>query len=109
MVRYLNPADHNQRRVTKADKDFAKRLDFKGIKFPVKIRDIHKFVKNIFRNENKEKYPIYVSKNFCKEKHVDILLMGEMISIDSCMIIHYIVEENIFAVIIYMLSLQKKC
>ena len=40
--RYVNPADHNARRITKADKDFPKELDFKDIKFPVKIRDIHK-------------------------------------------------------------------
>ena len=31
-----------------------------------------------------------------------------MISIDSFMIIHYFVEENIFVVIFYMLSLQKE-
>ena len=31
-----------------------------------------------------------------------------MIPIDSCMIIHYIVKENIFVVIVYTLSLQKK-
>ena len=30
-------ADYNPRRVTKADKDFKKRLDFKDIKFPVKF------------------------------------------------------------------------
>ena len=38
----LNPADHNPRWITKADKRFAKRLDFKDIKLPVKTRDIHK-------------------------------------------------------------------
>ena len=43
--RYLKPADHTLRRITEADKDFAKRLDFKDIKFPVKIRDIHKIEK----------------------------------------------------------------
>ena len=32
LVRYLNVADHNPRRITKSDKDFAKRLDFKDIK-----------------------------------------------------------------------------
>ena len=36
------PADHNPWRITKADKDFAKRLDFKDIKLPVKISDIEK-------------------------------------------------------------------
>ena len=37
LVRFLNSADHNPRRITKADKDFAKKtLDFKDIKFAVK-------------------------------------------------------------------------
>ena len=45
LVRYLNPEDHNPRRIIKVYKDFAKRLDFKGIKFPVKIRDIYKIEK----------------------------------------------------------------
>ena len=106
LIRYLNPVDHNPRRFTKADKDFAKRLDFKDIKFPVKIIDIHKMKRknsidiSVFGYENKGKCPIYVSKE-CEEKHVDLLLIGEgkknmflsNISIDSCMIIHYIVEE----------------
>ena len=80
----------------------SKKLDFKDIKFPVKTRDIHRIEKKIisisvFGYENKEKYPIYVSKKCCEEKHIDLLLIGEgekntmflsMISIDSCMIIH---------------------
>ena len=83
MVRYLNPAVHNPRRITKADKDFAKRLDFKDIKIPVKIIDIHKIEKkntidiSVFGYENQEKYPIYVSKQCCEEKHVDLLLIEE--------------------------------
>ena len=44
-VRHLNPADHNPVRIAKADKDFAKRVDFKDIKFTVKTRDIHKIEK----------------------------------------------------------------
>ena len=28
LIRYLNPADHHSARITKADEDFAKRLDF---------------------------------------------------------------------------------
>ena len=47
MVRYLKPADYHPARITKAGKDFAKRLDFKDIKFPVKTRDIHKIEKGI--------------------------------------------------------------
>ena len=46
LIRCLHPADQNPARITKADKDFAKRLDFKDIKFPVKPRDIHKIEKN---------------------------------------------------------------
>ena len=45
LVKYLNPADHHPTRITKADKDFAKKPDFKDIKFPVKARDIHKIEK----------------------------------------------------------------
>ena len=29
LVRYINLADHHRERVTKADKDFVKKLDFK--------------------------------------------------------------------------------
>ena len=47
LVWYLNPADDNRRSITKAGKNFAKRPDFKDIKFPVKIRDIHKIEKKI--------------------------------------------------------------
>ena len=69
----LNPADHHPARITKAHKGFEKRLDFKDIKFPVKIRDIHRIEnKNsigiiVFGYENKEKHPIYVSEK-CYEK-----------------------------------------
>ena len=45
LARYLNPANLNPRGITKDDKYFAKRLDFKDIKFPVKTRDIHKIEK----------------------------------------------------------------
>ena len=45
LVKYLNPTDHHPARITKSDKDFAKKLDFKGIKFPLKIREIHKIEK----------------------------------------------------------------
>ena len=82
LFRYLHPADYNPRRITKADENFSKRLDFKDIRFPNKIRDTHKFEKtnsidiSVFRDENKEKHSIYVSKKCCKEKHVDLLLTG---------------------------------
>ena len=73
LVRYLNTADHNPRRFTKTDKDFARTLDFKDIKFAVKIKDIQQIEKknslsiSVFGYENKNKYPIYVSKNVMKK------------------------------------------
>ena len=84
MVGYLNPADHHPTWITKADKDVAKRLDFKDIKFPVKTKDIHKIEKrnsistSSFGYENKEKHPIYVSKNVVKKNMwIYLLLKGE--------------------------------
>ena len=74
LVRYLNPADRSPARITKADKDFIRNLDFKDIKFPVKIRYIYKIEKKnsvdviVFGYENKEKHPIYVSKNVMKKR-----------------------------------------
>ena len=45
----LNPVDHNPRRITKADKDFIKKLDFKDIKSPVRLGDTQKnFLKKEF-------------------------------------------------------------
>ena len=44
-VRYLNHANHHIAKIKKADKDFTKKIDFKDIKFEVKIRDTHKIGK----------------------------------------------------------------
>ena len=51
MIRYLHPSDHNPEelekkvKIRKVDKNFARELDSKDIKLPVKIRDIHKIEK----------------------------------------------------------------
>ena len=64
MVIYLHPADHYPGKITKADKDFAKRYDFKKHKVSSKIKSIHKFEKKrilltcFFDYEKKVKYPI---------------------------------------------------
>ena len=82
LVRYLNPADHHPARITKADKDFVKRFDFKDIKFPVKTRDIHKIEErnsvgiSIFGYQNKVKYPVHIPKKCCEDKHVGLLLVS---------------------------------
>ena len=53
---------------------------------------------------------------FFFKRHVDLSLIGESkhtmlsskIVIHSCMTIHYIIEENIFVVIVYKFLLQQK-
>ena len=110
-----------QHKLQETDKDFTKRFDFKSIKLPLKTRDILKTEKknsigiNVFGYQNKVKYPIYVSKKCCGDKHVELLLTGEeekgtmflsRVSIHSCMIMHYIVEENIFVSIVCKLLEQ---
>ena len=66
--------DHNPRRITKADKEIAKKFAFKNVTFPVKVRDIHKIEKmnsigiSVFGCKNKEEHPIYVSKKCCEKK-----------------------------------------
>ena len=74
LVRYLNPVDRNPARITKADEDFVKNTDFKDIKCPVKVRDVHKIEKkkkfvsiSVFGYENKEKHPINVSKKIWRK------------------------------------------
>ena len=49
------------------DKDFARKLDFKDIKYPVKIICV-------FSYENRQKLPVYISKNTFK-RHADLLLI----------------------------------
>ena len=68
-VRYLNPAELNPAIIRKADKNFAKRLDFKYIKVSVKIRDIYRIEKknsiviSIFAYKKKRK-----TSNLCIKK-----------------------------------------
>ena len=109
-VTYLNTVNHHPERITKTDKDFPKKLDFKDIKFPVKIRDTHKIEKkefhgiSVFGYENKN-HPIYVSKRYSEKKYIDLLLTGKeekdiiflsKILTLSCMIIHYIMKKKTF-------------
>ena len=47
LVKYLHLEYHHPPRITIADKDFTKNVDFKDIKFAVKVRDIHKIKERI--------------------------------------------------------------
>ena len=73
LVGHLNPTDLDPPRLTKADKDFVKTLNFKNINFPVKIRDIHKIVNknfigiSVFGYESKEYIQSMYQKNVAKK------------------------------------------
>ena len=64
IVRYLHIADHHSTTNRKVDEMLADELYFPNIKFPVKIKDIHKIEKNnfiginVFGYEIKKTYPI---------------------------------------------------
>ena len=123
IVRYLNPANNHSARIAKGEKGFAKKTYFKDMKFPVKIRDNCKIEKknsisiSVFGYENKEKHPINISKKCCEEKHVDLSLIEEegkghcfLIKDFNIFMYDYTLHhgKNIFAVIVYKLSVQKK-
>ena len=73
----LNSIDQNRRRITKAAKDFAKKIDFKGIKFLVKIRDIHRIGKRI--PSTLVFLVMKIKKNIQSiyQKQIDLLLIGK--------------------------------
>ena len=73
LLRHLNTADRKPVRITKADKDFAKKLDFNDIKFPVTIRDIHKSKKK--KNSTSTSASAYENeaKKCYEEKEADSL------------------------------------
>ena len=74
-IRHLNPQDKYPQRIKKSDKAFIKNLNYSGIEFPVTTKQYNKIEKqneiniNVFGYENKQKYPIYVSK----EKYEDCM------------------------------------
>ena len=75
LVRHLNLADHNPRRITKADKDFSKRLDFKDIKCLVIIRDIHK-IKKKKKKKNRLALPFLVMKT---KKNIQSMYQNDVV------------------------------
>ena len=67
-IRHLNPVDKDPQRIKKSDKQYIQDLDYTGIEFPVTTKQYNKIEKqneiriNVFGYENKQPYPIYVSK-----------------------------------------------
>ena len=79
--RYLNPLKVHPERITKADREYVKRLDYTGVTFPVTIKDIDKIEKQNQINVNvfgydKGAYPIRISKAKFKD-HLELLWIEE--------------------------------
>ena len=81
-IRHLNPQDKNPQRIKKSDKEYINKLDYSEIEFPVTTKQYNKIEKqneiniNVFGYENKQPYPIYVSKEKY-ENHMELLLITE--------------------------------
>ena len=81
-IRHLNPQDKDPQRIKKSDKEYVKNLDYSGSEFPVTIKQYNKIEKqneiniNVFGYENKQPYPIFVSKEKY-EDCINLLLITE--------------------------------
>ena len=81
-IRHLNPQDKDPQRIKKSDKAYIKNLDYSEIEFPVTTKQYNKIEKqneiniNVFGYENKQPYPIYVSKEKY-DNHMNLLLITE--------------------------------
>ena len=81
-IRYLNPQDVHPERIKKIDKEYINQLDYSGIEFPVTVKQNNTIEKqneiniNVFGYENKQPYPIYVSKEKYN-RQMNLLLITE--------------------------------
>ena len=81
-IRHINPQDKYPQRIKKIDKQYVEKLDYSGVEFPVGVKHYNKIEKhnsiniNVFGYENKQPYPIYVSKEKY-EDHMELLLVTE--------------------------------
>ena len=81
-IRYLNHQNKDPQRIKKSDKAYIEKLDYSGIKFPVTTKQYSKIEKqneiniNVFGYEDKQPYPIFVSKEKY-DKEMNLLLITE--------------------------------
>ena len=81
-IRHLNLQDKDPQRIKKTDKQYIKKLDYSSIEFPVTVKQINKIEKqnnisiNLFGYEEKQKFPIYISKEKYQD-HMELLLITE--------------------------------
>ena len=83
VVRALHPVDIHPERITKELKDQSERLDWSGLKFPVKLDQIVIFEKfnpsisiNVFGFEDRVVYPLRLSKRK-NEQTINLLLISD--------------------------------
>ena len=84
VTRALNPVDIHPERVSKELKDQSERLDWSGLKFPVKLNHIVIFEKfnpsisiNVFGFEDRVVYPLRLSKRSEREQTINLLLISD--------------------------------
>ena len=81
-IRHINPQEKFPQRIKKVDKQYIEKLDYSCIEFPVCVKHYNKIEKqnniniNVFGYENKQPYPIYISKEK-NEDHMELLLITE--------------------------------
>ena len=84
VLRYLHPKQCHEERVSDL-RVYENDLNFKGINFPVKVKDIQKFENqnpdlpeiNVFSvNDNNKIYPLRINQKDC-QKTVDLFLFSE--------------------------------
>ena len=79
-IRHLNPEKKDPQRIKKSDRVYISKLDYSEITFPVTIKQINKIEKkndiriNVFSYEEKQLFPIHISKEIF-EDHMELLLI----------------------------------
>ena len=79
-IRHLNPEKKDPQRIKKSDRVYISKLDYSEITFPVTIEQVNKIEKknniriNVFSYEEKQLFPIHISKESF-EDHMELLLI----------------------------------
>ena len=79
-IRHLNPQKKDPQRIKKADKQYIEKLDYTNIVFPVSQKQYNKIEKqnsikiNVFGHEERQPYPIHISKETFEDQ-MNLLLI----------------------------------
>ena len=81
-IRHLNSGGNEPNRIKKTDKAYISKLNYKNVQFPISLKDYPVIERqnnikiNVFSLENKQPFPIYISKETYKEE-LNVLLLTE--------------------------------